>query len=186
MLDGIAYYFIPASIESEYNPMCGMVDILNYGRYHDTVSAKINELEKAIEKGQQKIKEAQDALSKDPQNPEYKNFIKVVKELIANNKKTLLGQKEEMARIESFFNIFNDSIVLIGPEEATFQDLAPTPFDQSSVPKVSVHGNLIKTLTHQEYLHRLPIRADHLATLQYACYGFPCCISRETGKYSTS
>ena len=145
--------------------MCGMVDILNYGRYHDTVSAKINELEKAIEKGQQKIKEAQDALSKDPQNPEYKNFIKVVKELIANNKKTLLGQKEEMARIESFFNIFNDSIVLIGPEEATFQDLAPTPFDQSSVPKVSVHGNLIKTLTHQEYLHRLPIRADHLATL---------------------
>ena len=69
-----------------------------------------------------------------------------------------------MARIESFFNIFNDSIVLIGPEEATFQDLAPTPFDQSSVPKVSVHGNLIKTLTHQEYLHRLPIRADHLAT----------------------
>jgi len=165
VLDGIAYYFIPASIESEYNPMCGMVDILNYGRYHDTVSAKINELEKAIEKGQQKIKEAQDALSKDPQNPEYKNFIKVVKELIANNKKTLLGQKEEMARIESFFNIFNDSIVLIGPEEATFQDLAPTPFDQSSVPKVSVHGNLIKTLTHQEYLHRLPIRADHLATL---------------------
>ena len=52
VLDGIAYYFIPASIESEYNPMCGMVDILNYGRYHDTVSAKINELEKAIEKGQ--------------------------------------------------------------------------------------------------------------------------------------
>ena len=164
VLDGIAYYFIPASIQSEYNPMCGMVDILNYGRFHDEVSAKINELENAIEKGLQKIKQAQDALSNDPQNTEYKNFIKVVKELISNNKKTLLEQKEEMSRIESFFKSFNDSIVLIGPEEATFQDLAPTPFDQSSVPKVSVHGNLIKTLTNQEYLHRLSIRADHLAT----------------------
>ena len=54
---------------------------------------------------------------------------------------------------------------MIGPEEATFQDLAPTPFDKSPVPKVSVHGNLIKTLTHQEYLHRLPVKIDHLATL---------------------
>jgi CHASE2 domain-containing sensor protein len=64
----------------------------------------------------------------------------------------------------SFFKHFEDAIVLIGPEEKTFQDLAPTPFDQSSVPKVSVHGNLIKTLTNQKYLHRLSIRADHLAT----------------------
>ena len=53
---------------------------------------------------------------------------------------------------------------MIGPEEATFQDLAPTPFDKSTVPKVSVHGNLIKTLTTGKYLKRLPANTDYLAT----------------------
>ena len=70
-----------------------------------------------------------------------------------------------MERIDDFFSAFNDAIILIGPEEKTFQDLAPTPFDSSGVPKVSVHGNLIKTLTSGEYLKRLPLRIDHLATL---------------------
>ena len=74
-------------------------------------------------------------------------------------------KEKELAVIKSFFATFKDAIVLIGPEEATFQDLAPTPFDNSPVPKVSVHGNLIKTLTHQEFLHRLPVKVDHAATL---------------------
>ena len=74
-------------------------------------------------------------------------------------------KQKELAVIESFFDSFKDAIVLIGPEEATFQDLAPTPFDKSPVPKVSVHGNLIKTLANQEFLHRLPVKVDHLATL---------------------
>lgn len=164
ILDAINYYFIPTSIKSEFNPMCGMADILNYGMFYDEVSAKIDELEKAILIGSQKLEDVQNALKKDPENEEYIGFIRNVTELVANNKKILIEQKEEMGRIESFFNAFKDSIVLIGPEEATFQDLAPTPFDQSPVPKVSVHGNLIKTLTHQEYLHRLPIKADHFAT----------------------
>ena len=54
--------------------------------------------------------------------------------------------------------------MLIGPEEATFQDLAPTPFDKASVPKVSVHGNLIKTLTNGIYLTRLSKETDFVVT----------------------
>ena len=53
---------------------------------------------------------------------------------------------------------------MIGPEEKTFQDLAPTPFDKASVPKVSVHGNLIKTLTTGKYLKRMPEKMNYLAT----------------------
>jgi adenylate cyclase len=84
---------------------------------------------------------------------------------ISANSDLLALQNQELQRINSFFSKFEDSIVLIGPEEATFQDLAPTPLDASSVPKVSVHGNLIKTLTSGQYLQRLPIRVDHFATV---------------------
>ena len=49
--------------------------------------------------------------------------------------KNLVFQKEEMDRIDNFFSTFENAIVLIGPEEKTFQDLAPTPFDSSGVPK---------------------------------------------------
>ena len=44
---------------------------------------------------------------------------------------------------------------MIGPEEATFQDLAPTPMDKEPVPKVSVHGNVIKTLSSEIFIKRM-------------------------------
>ena len=44
---------------------------------------------------------------------------------------------------------------MIGPEEATFQDLSPTPMDKKPVPKVSVHGNVIKTLSSQIFIKRI-------------------------------
>ena len=89
---------------------------------------------------------------------------KQVENAIAINHKNLASQKEELTRINQFFSSFNDSIVMIGPEEKTFQDLAPTPFDKASVPKVSVHGNLIKTLTTGKYLKRMPEKMNYLAT----------------------
>ena len=88
-----------------------------------------------------------------------------VEEAIGINSKNLFEQKEELKRINEFFGCFKDSIVLLGPEEKTFQDLAPTPFDKASVPKVSVHGNLIKTMTTGKYISRPPKSMDHLATL---------------------
>ena len=91
-----------------------------------------------------------------------------IADAISDQSTELLLQREEMERIDDFFSSFNDAIVLIGPEEKTFQDLAPTPFDSSTVPKVSVHGNLIKTLTSGEFLKRLPVKTDHLPLSLFA------------------
>ena len=63
--------------------------------------------------------------------------------------------QRDVGKFDSFFSIFNDSIILIGPEEATFQDLSPTPMDKEPVPKVSVHGNVIKTLSSQIFIKRI-------------------------------
>jgi adenylate cyclase len=50
---------------------------------------------------------------------------------------------------------FKNAVVLIGPVDKLFQDLAPTPLDDVPVPKVSVHGNLLKTIVSGIYLRRL-------------------------------
>jgi adenylate cyclase len=44
------------------------------------------------------------------------------------------------------------------------QDLAPTPFDNSPVPKVGVHGNLIKTIASGRFLRHLPESAEAAIT----------------------
>ena len=166
VLDGISYYFVPLSIKSEFNPMCGMADVLNYGRFHDEVSDNLVAINEWINRlrGPEGIEGIERKLKAEPGNEELLAQKDKLNRAIEENIKNLAVKKEEMAQINEFFRTFENSIVLIGPEEKTFQDLAPTPFDAAAVPKVSVHGNLIKTLTHQEYLHRLPIKIDHLAT----------------------
>jgi class 3 adenylate cyclase/CHASE2 domain-containing sensor protein len=167
LLEAISYYFIPSSITSEYNPMCGMKDVLQYAQFHNQVSQKIAEINAKIISlsGDKYLGKIKKALETDPSNPNLLSQKQKVMDAISANTDLLVLQNEELQRINSFFSKFQDSIVLIGPEEATFQDLAPTPLDASSVPKVSVHGNLIKTLTSGQYLQRLPIKIDHFATL---------------------
>ena len=129
--------------------MCGMHDILQYAEFHDQVSATIKAIENQITSlAQDKMNQINQALSAKPKDENLMLLKSRVMDAIATNQANLKVQREEMARIRSFFKTFENSIVLIGPEEATFQDLAPTPFDKASVPKVSVHGNLIKTLTN--------------------------------------
>jgi len=167
VINGIAYYFIPPSVLSPYNPMCGMKDILDYANFHDQVSENINALSQFINrlKGPEYLGKIELALGENPKDSNFLAQKKKIERALNENMQNLAIQNEEMERIENFFGTFKDSIVLIGPEEKTFQDLAPTPFDSAAVPKVSVHGNLIKTLTTGEFLHRLPIRVDHAATL---------------------
>ena len=64
---------------------------------------------------------------------------------------------EAVATAEAFFtqDAFQDSLVLIGPVDPLLQDIAPTPFDKSPVPKVGVHGNVLKTILSGQYLQRL-------------------------------
>jgi len=57
---------------------------------------------------------------------------------------------------EFFSQEFKDSVVLIGPVDPLLQDLASTPMDDEFVPKVGVHGNLLKTIISGEFIRRPP------------------------------
>jgi adenylate cyclase len=63
---------------------------------------------------------------------------------------------KQQALSQKFFSQFKDALVLIGPVDPILQDLAPTPFDSHAVPKVGLHGNLVKTILSGKYLRRLP------------------------------
>ena len=62
----------------------------------------------------------------------------------------------DRAEARRFFAGYKDAIVLIGPTDALLQDLAPTPFHQEPVPRVGVHGNMVKTIVSGLYLRHLP------------------------------
>ncbi len=74
--------------------------------------------------------------------------------------------KQEQAAANEYFrdSDFKDSVVLIGPVDPLLQDLAPTPLDSSPVPKVSVHGNLLKTIVSGIFLQRIPPATSYLIT----------------------
>lgn len=69
-----------------------------------------------------------------------------------------LKSENEALRIEAaeYFRRFIGATVLIGPVDPLLQDLAPTPLDSDPVPKVGMHGNLIKTIIAEKYLERPP------------------------------
>ncbi len=60
---------------------------------------------------------------------------------------------------------FKDAIVLIGPVDQLLQDLAPTPFDRIPVPKVGVHGNMVKTIVSGRFLKTPPAWALPVITI---------------------
>lgn len=68
------------------------------------------------------------------------------------------GDPEAVAAGREFFDddFFKDAIILIGPVDPLLQDVAPTSFDASPVPKVGVHGNLVKTIVSERFLHVTP------------------------------
>ena len=79
------------------------------------------------------------------------------------------GDAEDKKVAKDFFaeGAFKDAVVLIGPVDPLFQDLSLTALDVHSVPKVSVHGNLLKTIISGQYLKRWPTWHD-VAWLDYA------------------
>jgi len=74
----------------------------------------------------------------------------VYSQLLASDK-----PQERKSAVE-FFAQFKDTVVLIGPVDRLLQDVATTPMDDLTVPKVGVHGNLLKTIVSGKYLRRLP------------------------------
>jgi adenylate cyclase len=97
-----------------------------------------------------------------PENPRV-SIAKVFVEL----EKLKSEDAQERAKAREFFDdgFFKDAIVMIGPVDPLLQDLAPTPFDRAPVPKVGVHGNMVKTIVSGRFLHEPPAWALPIFTL---------------------
>jgi adenylate cyclase len=68
------------------------------------------------------------------------------------------GSDEEKQTASEFFaNKFRDAVVLVGPTDPLFKDTAIVPLSNGPVPRVSVHGNLLKTIVGGRYIKRPPI-----------------------------
>lgn len=67
------------------------------------------------------------------------------------------GSPEDKARAEKFFAEFNDGIVLVGPTDPLLKDVSPAPLSEGDVPRVSVHGNMLKTILGGRYILRPPV-----------------------------
>ena len=105
----------------------------------------------ALEKEMAKLDEISKVSSEEGSLP--RELLLSSAEAISKTKTCWLSINPRLRKLKSrgintflFFEQFNDSIVLIGPTEATFQDLSPTPMDKDPVPKVSVHGNAHQNL----------------------------------------
>lgn len=64
-----------------------------------------------------------------------------------------LGAGRGYEEAKEFFSMLEGAIVLVGPTDPSLDELVPTPFDSKPVPRVSVYGNLLKTIYSGEYLH---------------------------------
>ena len=68
------------------------------------------------------------------------------------------GTEEQKQMAKEFFEPFKDSVVLIGPVDPLLKDISIMPLNGGrSVPRVSVHGNLFKTILSGRFLHRPPV-----------------------------
>jgi len=73
------------------------------------------------------------------------------------------GDDAEKARAEKFFQAFRDAVVLIGPTDRLLNDLSQAPLSGAQpVPRVSLHGNLFKTLDSGRFITRSPVWANVL------------------------
>lgn len=94
-----------------------------------------------------------------------KNFHVSIAEVLQDVERLKSEDPKERALAERFFGQFRDAIVLIGPVDPLLQDLAPTPFDETPVPKVGLHGNLVKTIRSGLFLRHFGERAEAAFTL---------------------
>lgn len=73
------------------------------------------------------------------------------------------GTDEEKQHAQTFFENFRDAIVLIGPTDPLLGDNSRALMSGTRpVPRVSVHGNLLKTILSGAFPHRLPAWANAL------------------------
>lgn len=89
----------------------------------------------------------------------------------------------ERAAAREFFARFREAIVLIGPVDPLLQDIAPTPLDPHPVPRVGIHGNLVKTIVSGKHLGRAP--AAGVIALVFALTAAVCALALAGGPLGT-
>lgn len=65
------------------------------------------------------------------------------------------GDELKVEKLESWFTQFRDKVVFVGPVDPQLKDLAPTPFNRASAPKVGFHANLYRTIQDEAYIRRI-------------------------------
>lgn len=76
------------------------------------------------------------------------------------------GDEKEKARAGKFFEALNNAVVLIGPTDPLLKDMSEAPLSGSHpVPRVSLHGNIFKTLDTGRFLRRPPVWVNVLLIL---------------------
>ena len=89
-----------------------------------------------------------------------KNYHISMADLLINLHLLRNGTDEDKMEVLEQLAELKDAIVLIGPTDPLFHDLAPTPFDSTPAPKVGVHGNLINTFMSGLFIRHIPNWAD--------------------------
>lgn len=68
------------------------------------------------------------------------------------------GTDEQKQLAREFFEPFKDSVVLIGPVDPLLKDISSMPLNGAHpVPRVFVHGNLLKTIVSDRFFKRPPV-----------------------------
>jgi adenylate cyclase len=108
--------------------------------------------------------------------PSGQNFRTSIVNVIAQGELAKSGPEEERATARAFFDNFRDAFVLVGPTDPLLKDLSILPLSGASPsPRVSIHGNLLKTLVSGRFLQRPPVWANVLVIMAMGFFsGFVC------------
>ena len=90
------------------------------------------------------------------------NLRASVKDVFLNAQLIEEGTPQQKEEALAAFSDFSDAIVLVGPTDPMLKDVSPIPMNEGVVPRVSVHGNLLKTIVGGRYIKRPPIWANVL------------------------
>ncbi|MFM8683566.1 MAG: CHASE2 domain-containing protein, partial [Chthoniobacterales bacterium] len=85
-----------------------------------------------------------------------------VRDVLLNAQLVEEGTPQQKQDALAAFSDYSDAIVLVGPTDPMLKDVSPIPMNEGVVPRVSVHGNLLKTIVGGRYIKRPPVWANVL------------------------
>lgn len=96
------------------------------------------------------------------------NSMCSIVDIIRNNEILDEDNAEQKQKAEEFFANLKDALILIGPTDSLLQDITTTPTNpERPVPKVSAHGNMLKTILTGRFLHRPPTWVNTLIVVTF-------------------